>query len=175
MNYACIACFDKELESKITKIWKQFENSTIGETPGSCGEDPHICMFLAKNQNSDLIIDRISKFEDKQIRIVLLPYGVFNGTKKVIFLNVIVTNELIKFRNKIFDTIDNCNAVIDDWYKNDRALLHCTIAVDIEDKDIPKAIQIMSILEPAYGGFINRLQILDFFPIQKRLEIMMNV
>jgi hypothetical protein len=174
MNCACVACFDKELENSIKNIWQQFENNNIGETPGRFAEDPHISMFVTKDQNTKPIIDKIRKFEDKKIRVILLPYGVFNGTKKVIFLNVIVTNELINFRNRIFDAIENCNAVIDDWYKNDRALLHCTIAVDIEDKDIHKAIEIMSTLDPAYGGFINRIQIIEFFPIQRSLEIIMN-
>ena len=175
MDCACIACFDKDLENQIINIWKQFEKNSVGKTPGSFHEDPHISMFLAKNQSSDSIIEDIKKFENKPIYVALLPYGVFNGIRKVVFLNVIVTNDLINYRNKIFDQINNCNVVIDDYYKNDRALLHCTIAIDIEDKDIPKAIQIMSALEPAYGGYINRLQIIEYYPVQKILEIKMNI
>jgi hypothetical protein len=175
MDFGCIACFDNELENKVTSIWKRFENANIGNTPGSFGEDPHICMFLAKDQRAESIIENINQFENKQVHVVLLPYGVFNGTRKVVFLNVIVTNELINFRNKIFDIINNCNVVVDEWYKNDRALLHCTIALDIDDKDISNAVQIMSTLEPAYAGFINRLQIIEGFPIQKRLELKMSI
>jgi hypothetical protein len=171
MNCACIACFNAELENQVKNIWKQFEENNIGKTPGSFGEDPHISMFAVKNHGSDSIIENIRKFENKQINIVLLPYGVFNGEKKVIFLNVIITNELMNYRNRIFDCISNCDIIFEDFYKKDNALLHCTIALDIEDIDIAKSIQIMSTLRSAYIGYINRLQILEYFPVKKILEI----
>jgi 2'-5' RNA ligase len=170
MNIAGLACFNSELEKDIKNIWKEFELNGIGKTPGQYGEDPHISMFVISNQSENKVIDLLKVVSNQKMEVKLIPYGIFNGKEKVIYLNVVESDDIHNLKNKYYSILDRNEICIDKHYKMNESILHCTIAVNILDSDFTNAIEIMGKLKPEYSGNIDRIQIIEYFPITKVFE-----
>ena len=174
MNLACLVCFDEILSNSIKSIWSKFENQSIGKTPGQFNEDPHISIFVANEDKEEEVINVIVKAKIRKVKVKLIPYGIFNGSTKVVYLNVVISDSIQQLKNSIFNSIDSLNLKIDKHYENNESLLHCTIAINILNADIPKAVEIMNTLESEYNGYIDKVQIINYFPVNKVFQKELN-
>lgn len=170
MNIAYVMAFDEKLSVAIEELWRRFEEKSIGKTPGQFGEEPHVSLFVADDERRAEALSYLKGLELPRVQLTLVPYGIFNGEKKVVFLNVAVSEELTQVRRRVFDEMDAQGLRIDPHYRRDKAILHCTLAIDVEDRDLAAAVEIMGRCAGMYSGEITRIQMLEFFPMSKVYE-----
>jgi 2'-5' RNA ligase len=164
MGFGIVLTLDPSTDSAIRKIWHKFDNAHIGKTPGYFNEPPHISFSVdleAKADDIHSIIDQ-TPFTTRELK--LTPYGIFPGKQKTIYLKAELSNGLLESHRVHYEILVSREIRFNIFYAPGKVVFHCTIAVDINEDQLEKAINIMADHKETIKAYANTIQLWEYFP-----------
>ena len=168
MPYAIQIFFDNRIEQVIQTIWQEQAESSIAPYLGTSGNRPHISLSLCEE------LDRVScqvKLEAWAAGVKSLPVsfqqlGIFPAPGAVVFTGPVVTPELLALQREVDGLLDGCCVWPEfDYYRPGHWIPHCTLAMEFDDSQLPRALEIAGHLKLPLNGSLSGVGVIEFRPV----------
>lgn len=136
MQYAIELYFDKETEKKLYKLAIKIADAKISTKYLEWKTRPHLSLACFNDVNEEECIEKLQIFAQahKVIPAYLGSVGMFNDTK-TIFVSPIMNCGMYQFQRELHEALVDFDSKGWEWYRPDRWIPHCTIALTNEDSE----------------------------------------
>jgi hypothetical protein len=164
MRRGIVLSLDTQLDAHIRKMWAAFEREGIGITPGKLLETPHVTIAEASSSEIEPLWQAAveTPFETRDVHLV--PFGVFPGKKCIVYYTVILSEGLLKSYLSFYNLLRQKKAAYNPLCDPGHILFHCTIAIDVEAAELPKAIEVLSREKETLSGCVSNVEFWEHFP-----------
>ena len=161
--------FDKKTDVMIREIWKAMSDARVSTFLHHSSSIPHISLGIFEDpENETAFCDRAKMFlpELNHILVDINGVGVFCGEKKVIYLAVTPSVELIKKHEAFFNHMDRYRD--NGWaqYRPSAWVPHVSVAMNPDQSRIPEGVQIALNHFKATRAEVKALGIIHVNPIR---------
>jgi len=172
MSFAVSIYFDPKIENQIKEIWRSFDTANLPNHKERTFR-PHITLCIYEEINCADCECKINEVSSQFIlpAINFDHLGIFNGVEKVLFLAPTPNEHLLAMQRKVFHMLSTFVRKPWKMYEPDMWVPHCTLANDLSEKELKKAIEIaLAIQLPIHTG-ISQIGIVEFDPIQPVFQV----
>lgn len=136
MKYAIELYFDKETEQKLNQLSQKIADEKISTKFLEWKTRPHLTLACYNDVDEDRCIEHLKEFAQshKIMPAYIGSIGMFNDTK-TIFVSPIMTGSMYQFQRELFESLSEFDTKGWEWYRPDRWVPHCTIALTGEDNE----------------------------------------
>ena len=166
MGIAWIATFDDALDASVRRVWASLEAEKIGTTPGQLGEKPHISLFLGKDEEAEAAAAVFDGSRPPRMDMRLEPLGIFLGPSHVLYLTASPTERLLRFHREIDEMLGSAGVHRDPQYIPGTCVFHCTLAVDLKQEDLPRALKVLEAYDRPFEGRLAGMELVSYFPVR---------
>lgn len=137
MEYVIVLYFDNDasIQRLINKIGKKIINYTFINKI-----KPHLTLLSFEADDEDTLIKNFNKVKSKPIEILLSKINIFQETKNVIFIDCILSNDLLDLRSK-FLKIPHLKLL--PYHLLSKYHPHITIGYDLKESELHNAIKLV--------------------------------
>ncbi len=136
MQYAIEMYYDMETEKKIMNLAEKIAENNISHKFLEWKTRPHITLACFNDVDESLCIEKLKYFA--QNHCVMPAYigsvGMFTDSKTV-FLSPIMTSGMYQVQRELHECMSEFDTNGWEWYRPNRWVPHCTIALTKEDAD----------------------------------------
>ena len=142
MNYAIELVFDDESQKVIDNLRIELSKNGVHDEAVKLN---HISIGDYKTDNIEGLKEKIIDFSKtiKPFEISLVSVGTFMTKENVIFLEPVMTRELMEIHRKFINFMNDFDGVLNSYYDIDKWMPHCTISIRLSDKELFKVIEIL--------------------------------
>ena len=142
MNYAIELVFDDESQNIINEIRRKLNDSGVHDEAVKLN---HISIGDYKTDNIEELKKRVTEFSKtiKPFEISLVSVGTFMTKENVIFLEPIMTDELIEIHKRFIEYMKDFDGELNGYYDINKWMPHCTISIRLSDEELFKGIEIL--------------------------------
>ena len=142
MNYAIELVFDDESQNIINEIRKKLNDSGVHDEAVKLN---HVSIGDYKTDNIEELKKRVTEFSKtiKPFEISLVSVGTFMTKENVIFLEPIMTDELIEIHKRFIEYMKDFDGELNKYYDINKWMPHCTISIRLSDEELFKGIKIV--------------------------------
>jgi 2'-5' RNA ligase len=166
-GFAVELYFDANTEKSIFAFRDGFYNEGIKPVLGSLGDRPHISLAVFAEIDQACLKDLTQEFAAKLsgFPVELSAIGTFPTQDNVLFLIPVPTIKLLEVHRDFHRQL-KCAAIrSSSYYHPGKWIPHCTIELDLPDKQFTKALKIVHQLFQPIKGEFSSLGIVSFRPI----------
>jgi 2'-5' RNA ligase len=165
-GYAIELSFDPATEAVIRGIWGDLARAGAGDFLSMPGAHPHISFAVYDALDPAVAVPLLTEFArtEKRLPVTLSSAGVFPGNAGVVFLGVVVTEELLQFHRDLRDRLHAIGGGSWSYYEAGTWVPHCTLTQDMPDAQIPQAIEIAHRVALPLVGTLERVNLVRFRP-----------
>jgi 2'-5' RNA ligase len=167
MAFAVNIYFDPSTESHIKRYWKMLDDAGLPNLNQRAFR-PHItlCIFDQIDcEDCECYINEISS-EFILHSVTLDHLGIFNVGEKVLFLGPTPNRRLLTMQGEVFETLSGFASKPWELYHPNAWVPHCTLANDLDEDSLIKALEIAIKIELPIQAEISQIGIIEFDPIQ---------
>jgi len=166
MAFAVNIYFDPHTESLLKQYWKMLDDADLPNKAQRAFR-PHItlCIFDQIDcEDCECYINEISS--QFQLHSVSLDHlGIFNNGEKVLFLGPTPNERLLTMQKEVFETLSGSASTPWKLYHPNAWVPHCTLANDLDEESLKKALQIALNIQLPILAEISQIGIIEFDPI----------
>ena len=169
MPYAIQLFFDNRIEQAIQSIWHEQAESNIAPYLGTSGNRPHISLALCEELDRVACQARLENWATgvKPLPVSFQALGFFPAPGVTVFAAPVVTAELLALQRKVDGLLDGCCVWPEfDYYRPGYWIPHCTLAMEFDDSQLPRALEITSHLKLPLNGSISGVGVIEFRPVK---------
>lgn len=135
MKYAIELYFDKETEQKLNQLSQKIADEKISTKFLEWKTRPHLTLACYNDVDENRCIESLKDFAQshKRTPAYIGSVGMFNDTK-TIFVSPIMNSAMHQFQRELFESLNEFDAKGWEWYRPDRWVPHCTIALTGDDE-----------------------------------------
>lgn len=173
MAFAVVFYFESSTETRIL----DFQNSLIkaGINPAKIRIPlrPHITLGIYDTIDCDDCECRINEisFDLVMKSIEFISLGIFVNPDRVLFLSPVTNAILLHTHQLIHEELAPHTSGSWEIYKPGNWVPHCTIANDIEEQDLNKAVSVLADLVLPFKAGISQIGIVEFDPNQAIFQV----
>ena len=169
MPYAIELYLDKESAEKVQNIRTKLKENGITVDEGA---KPHVSLVIYEELNLQVFKPRLQEFakQKNSLNITLASIGMFATEYPVVFLAPTVTSNLLKLHKEFHDFFRESDNVAWDYYRPEKWVPHCTLAMNLSDDMVSEAIEITRHFSLPIHGRLNRIGVLEFSPNKHLFE-----
>ncbi|MDE7322493.1 MAG: 2'-5' RNA ligase family protein [Lachnospiraceae bacterium] len=136
MQYAIELYYDNETESKLLALAKMIADRGISTKYLEWKTRPHLTLACFSDVDEDLCIEKLKCFAQKHkvMPAYIGSAGMFNDTK-TIFVSPVMNSGMYQFQRELHEYLKEFDTKGWEWYRPDRWVPHCTIALTGEDAE----------------------------------------
>lgn len=163
MPYAIELYLDEESAKRVNLIR---HNLKLAGIPIDQGTKPHITLAIYENIEMKVFSNELQMFADKirSLSVTLSSIGMFVTEKPVIYLAPIVTKGLLTIHSKLHNDFIRYQHEAWDYYLPNKWVPHCTLAMNLHDDMVQRAIEICQELQLPFEVELTSIGILKFPP-----------
>jgi 2'-5' RNA ligase len=173
MAYAVVFYFNKNSENPIYDIWKEFEEVGLSPNKHKEGIRPHMTLAIFDSMGCKECENELKRFVDESnmISIQANHLGVFPNQTSVIFIAPAPNIELLFFQKRIHQILEDKAEGPWEMYLPGKWIPHCTLAQQIEKKDLSTALNTCIQIRLPLELEISQIGVVEFEPIKPLFEI----
>ncbi len=169
MPYAVHLFFDEETDRTIRSVWQEMSESGVAPYLGVSGNRPHIslalCECLDLERCESGLKELIAKFNPLVVSFQTL--GIFPPPNATVFTGPVVTQELLALQREVDGLLNSCCTWPEfDYYRPGHWIPHCTLAMEFDDSQLPRALEIAGHLKLPHNGSIDGVGVIEFRPVK---------
>jgi hypothetical protein len=164
MRRGVVLSLDSQLDAHVRKSWSAFEEQGIGITPGKLLEAPHVTIAEASSSDIEPLWQAALETPFESLEVHLIPFGVFLGKKSIVYYSVVFSEGLLGSYLSFYTLLRQKKAAFNPLNSPGHILFHCTIAIDVEAQELPRAVEILSEDKKAHSGYVSAIEIWEHFP-----------
>ena len=136
MQYAIELYFDKETEQRLADLIQSVADKQLSKKYMEWKTRPHLTLACFNDVNEQDCIEKLTDFTrtHKQIPAYIGSVGMFTDTK-TIFVSPVMNESMYQFQKELFEHLSGFNTTGYEWYRPNRWVPHCTLALTKEDDD----------------------------------------
>lgn len=162
MNYAIELVFDEDSQKKINKLRKQLSENGVHDEAVKLN---HVSIGDYKTNNIEELKNKVIEFS-KTIRpfeLSLVSVGTFMTKENVIFLEPIMTKELMDIHNRFIEFMKDFDGELNPYYDIGKWMPHCTISIRLSDGELYKGIELLKeIIKLPIKVKIEKIDIINY-------------
>lgn len=134
MQYAIELYYDKETEQKLYTLAKRVADEKLSKKFLEWKTRPHLTLACYNDVDEEKCILRLRKFAScqKQMPAYIGSVGMFPDTG-TIFASPVMNESMYRFHREVYECFKDFDTVGWEWYRPDRWVPHCTLALTKED------------------------------------------
>ena len=146
MPFAIEMFFDKEADLRIRQIWSKLANNKISSKMQVGGYRPHISLAVFEDYKQKEFDNMFKNFvqELPSLSLSLENIGIFPTDEGVVFLGVVITQELLSIHNNLHRMLSTLVSNSRQYYHPDKWIPHCTLAIDLKPNKLIEAVRLCS-------------------------------
>ena len=141
-KYAIELVFDEESQKKINNIRKLLSSNGIHDEAVPTN---HVSIADFETDNLELLKEKVKEFANRvhKFKLNLSTVGTFMTKENVIFLQPVMTDELMNLHKKFINSMKDLNGKANEYYNHNKWVPHCTIAIRLSDEELIKGFEIL--------------------------------
>ena len=142
MNYAIELIFDDNSQKEINELRKKLIENGVHDEAVKLN---HVSIGDYKTDNIEVLKNRVTEFSKtiKPFDLSLVSVGTFMTKENVIFLEPIITDELIDVHKRFIEYMKDFDGELNQYYDINKWMPHCTISIRLTDKELFKGIELL--------------------------------
>ena len=142
MNYAVELVFDEESQKVINDLRIKLNENGVHDEAVKLN---HVSIGDYKTDNIEELKNRVIEFSKtiKPFELSLVSVGTFMTKENVIFLEPIMTSELINVHKRFIEYMKDFDGELNQYYDIDKWMPHCTISIRLSDDELFKEIELL--------------------------------
>ena len=142
MNYAIELVFDDESQKIINNLRKILQENGVHDEAVKLN---HVSIGDYKTDNLEELKAKVIEFSKmiKPFELTLSSVGTFMTKENVIFLEPVMTEELLNVHKKFIKFMEGFDGVLNPYYDINKWMPHCTISIRLSDEELYKAIKVL--------------------------------
>ena len=142
MNYAIELVFDDESQIIINNLRKTLQENGVHDEAVKLN---HVSIGDYKTDNIEELKEKVVEFSKmiKPFELTLSSVGTFMTKENVIFLEPVMTEELLNVHKKFIKFMAGFDGILNPYYDIDKWMPHCTISIRLSDEELYKAIKVL--------------------------------
>ena len=142
MNYAIELVFDEESQKKIDNLRSTLVKNGVHDEAVKLN---HISIGDYKTDDLETLKEKVFEFSKmiKPFELTLSSVGTFMTKENVIFLEPIMTEELLNVHKKFIKYMEGFDGILNPYYDINKWMPHCTISIRLSDEELFKAIKVL--------------------------------
>ena len=142
MNYAIELVFDDESQIIINNLRKTLQENGVHDEAVKLN---HVSIGDYKTDNIEELKEKVVEFSKmiKPFELTLSSVGTFMTKENVIFLEPVMTEELLNVHKKFIKFMEGFDGILNPYYDIDKWMPHCTISIRLSDEELYKAIKVL--------------------------------
>ncbi len=136
MQYAIELYFDKESEQNLVNLAQSVADRKLSTKFLEWKTRPHLTLTCFNDVDEQKCIGKLTEFarSHKQLPAYLGSVGMFTDTK-TIFASPIMNDGMYQFQRELCEHLKDFDAAGYEWYRPNRWVPHCTLALTKEDDE----------------------------------------
>lgn len=142
MDYAIELVFAEESQKVIDDLRIKLSKHGVHDEAVKLN---HISIGDYKTDNIEELKEKVIEFSKtiKPFELSLVSVGTFMTKENVIFLEPVMTSELIEIHRRFIDFMKDFDGVLNAYYDIDKWMPHCTISIRLSDQELFKGMKIL--------------------------------
>lgn len=162
MNYAIELVFDNESQIVINELRTKLNDNGVHDEAVKLN---HISIGDYKTDNIEELKNKVIEFSKtiKPFELSLVSVGTFMTKENVIFLEPIMTDELIDIHKRFIEYMKEFDGVLNPYYDIDKWMPHCTISIRLSDEELFKGIELLKeIIRLPIKVTVDKIDIINY-------------
>ena len=162
MNYAIELVFDNESQMVINELRTKLNDNGVHDEAVKLN---HVSIGDYKTDNIEELKNKVIEFSKtiKPFELSLVSVGTFMTKENVIFLEPIMTDELMDIHKRFIEYMKDFNGVLNPYYDIDKWMPHCTISIRLSDKELFKGIELLKeIIRLPIKVIVDKIDIINY-------------
>lgn len=162
MNYAIELVFDNESQMVINELRTKLNDNGVHDEAVKLN---HISIGDYKTDNIEELKNKVIEFSKtiKPFELSLVSVGTFMTKENVIFLEPIMTDELIDIHKRFIEYMKDFDGVLNPYYDIDKWMPHCTISIRLSDEELFKGIKLLKeIIRLPIKVIVDKIDIINY-------------
>ena len=136
MQYAIELYYDKETEQKLYNLAKRVADEKLSTKFMEWKTRPHLTLACFNDVDEEKCIEQLKKFAQthKQMPAYIGSVGMFTDSK-TIFASPMMNDSMYQFQRELHECLKDFDATGWEWYRPNRWMPHCTLALTKEDDE----------------------------------------
>jgi hypothetical protein len=174
MGFGVVLTLDAKLNHQVQETWQLFERARIGTTPGQYSEPPHVAFSDTPSGSAEALWNATKDLDFAETALQLVPIGIFPGAKHVFYYNAVLCGGLHHAHMAHYELIQLAGIPVNPLYAPGNVLFHCTIALDVDEADLGRALGLVYPGTVAASGHASAVELWEYFPAKRiyRRELM---
>lgn len=142
MNYAIELVFDDESQKVINNLRNNLKEKGVHDEAVKLN---HISVGDYKTDNIEELKEKVIEFSKmiKPFELTLSSVGTFMTKENVIFLEPVMTEELLNIHKKFIKFMEGFDGRLNPYYDIDKWMPHCTISIRLSDEELLKGMKVL--------------------------------
>ena len=166
MPYALQLYFDPVTDQIVRDVWRHIAQTGITQhRPGST-DRPHITLAVYAGLDAVRAEETLLTFVRSHVQFPLTfpSLGSFVSPSVVAFLAPVVTTDLLHFHHEAHETFGDIGTDPQELYLPGRWVPHCTIAVHVEARALPRVMEVSQELRLPLTGTVSEMGLVEVSP-----------
>ena len=162
MNYAIELVFDNESQMVINELRTKLNENGVHDEAVKLN---HISIGDYKTDNIEELKNKVIEFSKtiKPFELSLVSVGTFMTKENVIFLEPIMTDELMDIHKRFIEYMKDFDGVLNPYYDIDKWMPHCTISIRLSDEELFKGIKLLKeIIRLPIKVIVDKIDIINY-------------
>ena len=162
MNYAIELVFDNESQMVINELRTKLNDNGVHDEAVKLN---HISIGDYKTDNIEELKNKVIEFSKtiKPFELSLVSVGTFMTKENVIFLEPIMTDELMDIHKRFIEYMKDFDGVLNPYYDIDKWMPHCTISIRLSDEELFKGIKLLKeIIRLPIKVIVDKIDIINY-------------
>lgn len=173
MGYAVELYFDPKGERRIRGVWEKLARRGISSLKLTIRARPHLSLAVFKGSfDPKGFKSALQKFARaaSPISINFAAIGTFPTIDGVVFVQPVVTSDLLEFHRRFHAMLTDTGAVSSEYYRPGRWVPHCTVAQGLARAEVTRAIEACAAARPLGSARCVEIGVCEFRPVRERYQ-----
>ena len=168
MPYAVELYLDREAEDTVRGLWKRLFDANVAPYLWSSGARPHVSLAVFQDADPAMLSGLTGDFAQlaRPQALSLSHIGIFLEPRPVVFLAPRVTPALLELNAFFHRQASDAGAVPWESYLPDRWVPHCTVAADLDAREVHRAVQELRLGFRALTASLEEVGLVRFRPVE---------
>lgn len=167
MGFAVEVYFDQQTERRIRRLWQELADRNVCSVLPAIGSRPHLSLAVYDHVDPEEVRPALAELAALQapLQVDLTSVGTFPGAECVVFVAPDATPELLDLHRRVCARLAEFGLRTHEYYRPGRWVPHCTIAMELEPAQVPRALEICRASDVCGPSSIVEIGLVQFRPV----------
>ena len=169
MAYAVELILSADSAARVVKLWEELAKKSISSVMIDVGGRPHISLAVFEDLAPSVLQGDLSRFAEmtRPLSLALWSAGVFSGSKGVVFLAPVVTQDLLEAHERVHTFLEDKGIECHEYYRPGRWVPHCTVATEVALDKVGAAVELCMQSDVFGAVTLDAVSLIEFRPVRE--------